>query len=273
MGRSVLAILLLVLPVCAAEAQQASQWAELLHSQTRLVRGAAQADGSIEIGVHIKLDAGWKTYWRVPGDAGMPPEFDWSRSRNVAQISLLWPAPVRFRDPFGQSIGYKDEVVFPVLVRPQDWSRTTALRLRLNYAVCKEICAPLSAELELDLTSRSIRPRHAALIAHYRAQVPRPADEVEGLQLTDVRVEAVGKGVELVIDVASDEATRPVDLFVEGPQAFYFASPRLDAHRAQDHLRFHIPVDGAESAGALVGKRLNFVLVQGEKRVAQEWRL
>ena len=72
---------LVFVPTSIASAQQASNWVQVLSSQVRLVRGAMQPDGSIQAGVHIQLDKGWKTYWRVPGDAGVPPDFNWDRDR------------------------------------------------------------------------------------------------------------------------------------------------------------------------------------------------
>ena len=61
---------------------------------------------------------GWKTYWRMPGDAGIPPQFDWSGSQNVKSVEVLWPAPQRFIDSGGETVGYKDRVVFPLRIVP-----------------------------------------------------------------------------------------------------------------------------------------------------------
>ena len=77
----------------ARAASQASAWVELMNSRIRLVRGLGPAPGVFEIGVQIQLEPGWKTYWRMPGDAGIPPEFDFSRSSNLARVDIAWPAP------------------------------------------------------------------------------------------------------------------------------------------------------------------------------------
>src|SRR5262245_7732022 len=90
-----------------------------LRYSARLVGGETRQE-NWRAGIDITLDKGWRTYWRVPGDAGVPPQFDWSRSRNVKSITLLWPAPTRFTDEGGESIGYKDRVVFPVDVVAND---------------------------------------------------------------------------------------------------------------------------------------------------------
>jgi DsbC/DsbD-like thiol-disulfide interchange protein len=57
------------------------------------------------VGIQIHLDPGYKTYWREPGDSGLPPVFDWQGSENVATVDVRWPVPVRFADGSGSSIG------------------------------------------------------------------------------------------------------------------------------------------------------------------------
>ena len=264
---------LVFVPANTASAQQASKWVQVLSSQVRLVRGAMQPDGSIQAGVHIQLDKDWKTYWRVPGDAGVPPEFNWAGSVNVADISVLWPAPVWLRDQFGVSIGYKDEVVFPIVVRPGDWTKASTLNLNLHFAVCNEICAPVQATLRLDLPSQSIVPLFAGLIARYMAKVPKPAEEKDVPRVANVRIEAGDEEVYLVVDVAMEEMTDGMDLFIVGPEEFYFTTPQeIDAGQDLER-RYRIRVDGAGGIEALAGAELNFVLVQGDKRLAQRWRL
>src|SRR3981081_2121280 len=82
----------------------------------RLIAGSQRkaADATVyRAGVEIRLADGWKTYWRYPGDSGVPPRFDFTRSRNVKSVTVRWPAPQRLTDESGTSIGYKHEGVFP----------------------------------------------------------------------------------------------------------------------------------------------------------------
>src|SRR5262245_48206912 len=89
------------------EAADASPWDKGSNWSVRLIGGAAQA-GLVRAGIEIKLDPGWKTYWRYPGDSGIPPRFDFAGSGNVKAVAVMWPAPHRFPDGAGHSIGYKD---------------------------------------------------------------------------------------------------------------------------------------------------------------------
>src|SRR5690349_23436369 len=84
----------------------------------------------LRAGIEIRLDPGWLTYWRDPGDSGAPPTFDFSGSENVKSVNVLWPAPERIPDGAGgNSIGYRSHVILPLHVVPMDDAKQTALRL------------------------------------------------------------------------------------------------------------------------------------------------
>ncbi len=125
-------------------------------------------------GVEIRLKEGWKTYWRYPGDSGVPPVLDFSKSQNVKAVTVRYPAPTRFPDGGGgNSIGYKGAVILPLHVVPQDASKPVTLNLKLDYAVCEKLCVPAEAKLELMLTGAETA-NEAALNAA-EARVPKPA--------------------------------------------------------------------------------------------------
>ena len=111
------ALLALLLPRAALAAESEPVRAETL--VTRLITaedGVAPRAGRLSAGLHVDLAEGWKTYWRSPGEVGLPPEIDWGASRNVADVAMLWPAPTRFQ-AFGiENFGYGGEVLFPLLV-------------------------------------------------------------------------------------------------------------------------------------------------------------
>ncbi len=88
----------------AAQAQSASAWEGELHAAARLIGGSAVNSGEgmlLRAGLEIRLDPGWKTYWRYPGDSGVPPTLDFAGSENVKSVTALWPAPQRFSDGAG----------------------------------------------------------------------------------------------------------------------------------------------------------------------------
>src|SRR6201985_2994889 len=97
-----------------ARAQDASPWIRDGHSAIRLLAGSRS--GTVLLGgIAIQLQPGWKTYWRTPGDSGVPPRFDFSKSENIEAVTVLWPAPTKFADGAGgHSMGYHGQVLAPL---------------------------------------------------------------------------------------------------------------------------------------------------------------
>lgn len=99
----------------------------------------------------LSLDAGWKTYWRAPGDSGIPPQFDWSGSTNLAAVKLYWPRPEVFSVNGLQQIGYHDSLVLPLEVTARDPSQPVQLKVQVLLGVCRDICVPAALQLAATL--------------------------------------------------------------------------------------------------------------------------
>src|SRR5580704_17387405 len=130
-------------PVIAARAQDASPWQRDGHSAVRLLAGSRS--GAVLLGgIGFQLQPGWKTYWRTPGDSGVPPRFDFSKSENIEAVTVLWPAPMKFDDGAGgHSLGYHDQVVLPLRIVAKNADKPVTLRAAVNYAVCAKLCIPV----------------------------------------------------------------------------------------------------------------------------------
>lgn len=121
--------------------------------QAQLRPGWQTEKGSLMAALDLALAPGWKTYWRSPGDAGIPPSFDWSGSHNVQSVRIHWPAPTVFNLNGMQTIGYRDRLVLPVEITPSDPASPVRLRVRMDLGVCDEICLPASLDLAADLAA------------------------------------------------------------------------------------------------------------------------
>src|SRR5438876_9098309 len=131
-----------------ARAQDASPWQRDAHSAVRLLAGSRS--GAVLLGgIAIQLQPGWHTYWRTPGDSGVPPRFDFSKSDNVEAVTVLWPAPHKFDDGAGgTSLGYKHQIVLPLRIVAKNNDKPVTLRAHLSYAVCDKLCIPVEASSE-----------------------------------------------------------------------------------------------------------------------------
>jgi DsbC/DsbD-like thiol-disulfide interchange protein len=245
----------------AAWAQDASPWETDLHAATRLVAGPSVKspdDKWIRAGIEIKLDPGWKTYWRYPGDSGVPPTLDFTGSENVKSVTALWPAPARFADGAGgNSIGYTGGVLLPLRVVPQDAGKPSSLHVKLGYAVCGKLCVPAQADLTLTLSGKAGAEEPALAAAEARvpqhvaagaiASAPRAGSASAGLGIASMHREATG-GHEKVVVVVTAPDGEPVDLFVEGPTADWaLPLPEPAGHSNEDApgtRRFTFDLDG-----------------------------
>ena len=158
---------------------------------------------------------GWKTYWRTPGDSGVPPRFDFSKSENIEAVTVLWPAPLKFDDGAGGiSLGYHNQIVLPLRIVAKNADKPVTLRAAINYAVCEKLCIPVEASAELAFTSVA-STEDSALFAALDT-VPKPANVGDPNPLTIRDVKRDGKSTVLVDVVAPPDAAT-VNLFVEGP--------------------------------------------------------
>lgn len=253
-------------PVSAA-ADTASPWLQKFHSKTRLVAGKLPNTNGKEqliVGIHLTLDWGWKTYWRSPGDAGIPPGFRWKGSRNLKSATVLWPAPLRFADPAGSSIGYKSEVVLPVLLEPENPAEPVDVKLQLDYAICKDICAPAESKMTLAVVpSAAKKSPHLDLISRFMSQVPTKSGEGKG-QFPLVKAFAADMASSkphLSIEAQFAPGAGGTDLFVEGPQDLYLPLPKQVATLPDGRVRYHVELDPEAGLKTLKGQELTFTLV------------
>lgn len=112
--------------------------------RAEVLPGWQTAPGTRMAALRLTLAPGWKTYWRAPGEAGIPPRFDWSASRNLGAVTLHWPSPEVFRSSGVRTIGYKHELVLPMEITAKDPSRPVALAAKVDLGVCEDICVPAS---------------------------------------------------------------------------------------------------------------------------------
>jgi len=215
-------------------------------------------DGDIwQAGVLVELEPGWKTYWRVPGDTGIPPQFDWTGSKNNGAIEVGYPVPSRFLDAGGESIGYHDRVLFPLSVRPEKPDEMVHLQLNLFFAVCKEICIPAKAKAELLLNSSKMNPD----LENWQHRVPRVVAMGEAPLVTAVRLETLQDKPMLVLSLAKAAQ----DIFVESATTAYFGKPQFDVAAGEAWL----PVWNLSDAEKLRGVPLKVTLSFGDSGIEQ----
>jgi DsbC/DsbD-like thiol-disulfide interchange protein len=244
-----------------ARAEDASPWQRDGHSAIRLLAGSRS--GAVLLGgIAFQLEPGWKTYWRTPGDSGVPPRFDFSKSDNIEAVTVLWPAPTKFDDGAGgHSLGYHDQIVLPLRIVAKNADKPVTLRADVNYAVCEKLCIPVEANAELPFTSVA-STEDSALFAALDT-VPKPANvgDPNPLTIRDVKREKSA----VLVDVVSP-GDKDVSLFVEGPTPDWgLPVPKLLEHSPPGVKRFAFDLDGVPPGVSPEGAALKLTLVGGDR--------
>lgn len=254
-----------------AAVASASPWVASTDSKVRLVSGTVELDGKPQLvaGVQLRMNSGWKTYWKNPGDSGVPPSFDWAGSKNLKQAELLYPAPHRFADANGTAIGYEDEVVFPVKITPEREGEPIELKLALSYGLCKDLCIPNDVNLGLTLAGDAGKG-DALLLESFLARVPKQAAKGVLPEVSGVEADLGGKSPTLAVDAVFPPGATGTDLFIDGGDVFVpVPEPGPVADGKQ---RFAVSFATPSEAAAIKGKTLALTLVSDQGSTETAWK-
>jgi DsbC/DsbD-like thiol-disulfide interchange protein len=258
----------LTAPACAADA---SSWSEDNHAAVRLIAGTNnKGAATLRAGVEIKMEPGWKTYWRYPGDSGVPPRFDFSGSENLGVAEVLYPAPHLYSDEAGNALGYKNGVTFPLRVTPRQPGKPVKLRVKLDYAICAKLCVPAQGSAELTLGAGASAQDTALTTAEARVPTKVSAAQVG---LTVHRVNNAAKPL-VMVDLKAP-AGAPVALFVEGPTPEWaLPIPKPAPGAPAGHRQFGFELDGLPPGVDPKGHfDLTFTVVEGTRALEVKSRL
>ncbi len=238
----------------------AGEWNTGVSVATRLESAqSAVGEGRVTAALHMTLDPGWKTYWRVPGDSGLAPMFSWSGSKNVQAIELLWPTPEAFDELGERFYGYKGDVLWPLRITAQDPDQAIDLSLKLDFGVCSDVCMPTSIRSSLSIPAGAAGPTtHADLIEVFTSQVPvriSDADLRAAVRLANIK----GYRAELDISLTGQEPL-PSIIVASGLKGVY-----LGASHQHEEAGFLLPLE-ANDPEKLRGKPVNLLLLYEDGR-------
>lgn len=258
-------------PVSASE----TEWQENLGGKARIISsGPIDPETlAVDLAVQIELKQGWKTYWRTPGDSGIPPDFDFSKSSNLKEYKIMWPAPKSFQDDYGYSIGYKHGVILPVRAVAKNRILPMVVDLTVRYGVCERICVPVENKFSLVVT-RSSRAHEASAVLIKKASesVPAPIADGAPFSVTHVARDAATEAGNLVVTARVEGPSDKTELFIEGPKNWYFPLPKKTSE-TDGVIKWSISLADVPKTDALSGNYVTFTLVNGKQAVEQVWHL
>ncbi|MFB0992176.1 MAG: protein-disulfide reductase DsbD family protein, partial [Rhodospirillales bacterium] len=213
-------------------------------------------DDALRLGLHFRLQPGWKVYWRSPGDAGFPPQLEWNGSNNLKSATLQWPAPKRFSVLGIETLGYKDELVLPIIAIQKTPNTATTFEAQLRYLVCNEICIPYDTSLSLHLPKGNGEPSEFThLINRYQSHVPGNGS-MHGLKIISSRTTKTANKTILQLALDSTSPLTNPDVYFEGPDELTFTKPKITLGPDQRTALLEVDVDGLKFLEDDVGKTI-----------------
>ena len=222
----------------------ASPWWSTEQGAVRLLSNTNAVGNSqdLRLGLHFKMKPGWKIYWRSPGDAGYPPRIDWSGSQNLKEVRMKWPAPTRFRVLGMETLGYKNEVVFPLDLLSSESKRGIIIRAKVSYLTCNKICIPYVANLRLNLLpGLANSSKEESLINKFQKRVPKSPS---ARNAADTSVLLFGPPGNQSLRVETKILGLP-SLIVEPPPRVQLGSPKLIQRKPNGKVIFHVRIISA----------------------------
>lgn len=252
----------------ADAAEIATDWVVTDQSRVRVISSldGVKDQKYLHLGLQMQLQPGWKTYWRSPGDAGIPPQLNWEGSLNLAAAEISWPRPEKF-EAFGfETWGYHDEVVYPIRITLEDASRPVELTMNLSYGICGTVCIPYQHEFTLNLSDASAnRVVGSDLIEDFLSRVPDNGNGGKNM-LALVQARRVS-GTEFEINARSERGFSQPGLIVEETRGTFFRvqSPVLSVDGK--NARFNVMAEFAQSADDISDVPLTLTLYDGDAAI------
>ena len=252
--------LLAVLALASSAAASSTSWTESEGGSIRIVTtGLSDENGELRGALEIKLKPGWKTYWRNPGESGVPPLINLSEQSDATGSELFFPPPERFTDPYATWAGYKDSVSLPIIFKLPGPEMAGIVEGSVFLGICDTICIPVEAPFSFDAGADPDNSGDAIAVTEAFATLPGKARQ--GFQVNSVKRE----GTRLRFKVELPEDTGEAALFVAPREGVQIDMPELQGRQGAE-ASFSAEIL-SEEAMRNADLTLEYTLVAGEEAV------
>jgi suppressor for copper-sensitivity B len=226
-------------------------WQTTERVKARLISGVTATGDLAEVplGLEVELAPTWHSYWRSPGEAGLPPQLDWQASQNVKTIAIDYPWPERKIILGIENFLYEHAVIYPLRLAVQQPGQPVSLKVNLSLLTCADICVPNDLTLTLELpagpaTASDQEPRLAA----YRATVPQRVPDASTAIIQDVAISEQPPGLRFKAN--SQAITDNMMVIAEAPVSLRFEPVRI-LERTDSGASLLLPLASAEDIATL----------------------
>lgn len=273
MKKFVSSILFILLSLVSYSPSFASENAVTDQASLKLIVGSYSDTGEIDAAISYQLQPGWKIYWRNAGDTGYPQNIDWSMSKNIKSLDIIWPAPQRFGEKianfYSESYGYTQKAVFPLRILSSNIKEPVRIKLNIDYAICDKICIADKAEMDIVVPLGFKSLENIQTINDAKKLVPKENGSY-GINIGDVNLGIKDDGGQyLSVSVTSDKDFKKADIFVEGGSSFAFFDPELVKQSDREFI-FNVPVTFLNKDTFLDSSNLTITVKNGDESVEKK---
>lgn len=261
--RHAFAALLALAPLCLAQGAQAAMtpWATNQGGKMRIIALAPEPDGTLRGALQIEPESGWITYWKEPGQAGIPPQITLSASQGMTLEKLEFPVPRLFTNEGLKDLGYDHAVTLPFTLRIDDLQKPLTLNASAFIGLCRNICIPFQAQFKLDLGEAKGLPLEENLILD-KARQSLPEKPSTDFAVTHYALTGGNESLNLGLRLP-DGADAP-QIFVAGPNGHVLFDQK-NPQTTQGVYRVDMPVGRLPKAYEPKGKSWDILVIAGRR--------
>lgn len=239
-----------------------TDWEQSEGGRMRVVSLPADANGRIEAALQIDLKPGWITYWREPGEAGIPPKITLDPQSGATLSSLSFPVPKLIENGDLKDIGYDRSVSLPFVLQAQPGSDDANARMTAFIGVCLNICIPFEASFEIRKDhGKMATAEETEAVQTAKATLPEEATDDFKVQSFHITPDKTLLGVELRLP---EDAPKETDIFVAGPSGYAYFEPQ-NMVRDKRKLTFYMNIKGLPKSYNPKGQRWTILVKSGEQ--------
>ncbi len=249
-----------ILPASAMA--ETTGWVDNEGGRMRIVALAPDAEGNVRGALQIEPKAGWITYWREPGDAGIPPHIAFAETAGVSLKRMSYPVPRRFDNGPVRDIGYDGPVSFPFELKIEDINKPAALAASAFVGLCRNICIPFQADFSLSLKADSGTSFAEAMIIN-DAEAKLPEHPSDDFAVTHYSVTSDGDTLRLRLQLPKNAPKKP-QVIVTGPEGHVLFND-AKGERTDDSYSLEMPVGKLPKGYDMSGKRWGILVLAGKR--------